>query len=228
MTKHAKACAGALAAAMLASLAACDGSTKRQPGPAELALVTQQLDLQLNEPAQRLHSSLVAADSDKRIYPEELVLSADGGPVPVDWWIYQKGWIRLAGVDSYSRGYFGLTPEGEAFAKTESPRWLESSFQGQPKLTCAGNGGWLSCKVAATASVHATKEGATLFDAVSVAPVSFEADLQYGPSGWSASDLQATDKSDPAATARTAMFGDRDSAYKAHYKWGEAMNRRVR
>ena len=190
--------------------------------------MTQQLDLQLNEPAQRLQRGLIEANADKRIYPEELVLSAEGGPVPVDWWIYKKGWVRLAGVDSYSRGYFGLTPAGEAFAKAPPARWLESSFQGQPKLTCAGNGGWVSCKVAASASVRATKEGAALFDALAVAPVSFEADLQYGPSGWSASDLHTTDKSDPPAAARIAMFGDRDSAYKAHYKWGEAMNRKVR
>ncbi len=228
MKRNLRACAWALVLIAGASLAACDDNAGPKPGPAELALVTHELDGVLNLPARQLQDNLKRAAADHRIYAEEMVITGPPGTTPVDWWVYRKGLLRVAGVDTYYRGYFDLTPKGEAFVNGAQPRWLASTFQGQPQLVCAGEGGFTSCRVTAVATVKLTPEGAALFDSASIAPQRFTAALASGPSGWSASELQITGDADPWLTVRTALFGDHDAIDKAHYDWAVRMNRRGR
>jgi hypothetical protein len=215
----------ALAAASLL-LSAC-GEAARQPGPAELALATGQLDEELNAPAQEIRSTLRLAAADGRIYAEEIVLTGSFGSTPMDWWVYRHGYIKPAGFDAYGHGYFVPTPKGEALLKGPPQKWLSSAFQGAPRVACAGNGGWQSCRVTGVAVVSLTREGADLFEGVTLASVAFTCQLEYGPSGWSASELETTPP-DLSAGLRAALFGDHDAIQKAHYDWGMQMNRRAR
>ncbi len=227
MRQTTKVCAWGLAATAAMALTACGKDAgDRQPGPAEIALVTQQLDSELNDPVQRLHKSLVRATSDKRIYPEELEVSGEGDPTPVDWWAYDQGLIRLAGVADY-RGYFGLTPKGEAFEQAPAPAWLAARLQGPMQLNCSSGSAYTTCKASGIATVLPTKDGAAFLQGRTLPQQAFTADLDYGASGWTVSELHATSGAEPAEAMRTAIFGDRDSVAKARYRFAIQMNKRV-
>ena len=220
--------ARALAFIALAGLAACGAKPERSPGPAELGLVSQRFDAELNMPALLLRKSLIDANADRRIYPEELVTPGRGSITPVDWWIYEQGLIRVAGVDSYYRGYFGLTPKGEAFVKAPPPRWLVSSLKGGTQATCAGSRAWVSCRIAGVAAVRPTAEGAALFKHLAVADQVLQGELEYGPQGWRAGDIQTTGGAEPSEAALLAFFGDAASIAKARSRFADKVNRQVR
>ncbi len=226
MTRYRLACAWALSVIVGMALSACE--KERQPGPAELALVTQALDHELNAPAEQLRGNLKRAASDGRIYAEELTITGPTATTPVDWWIWGKGLIKLGGTDSYARGYFVLTPQGEALVHGPEAHWLASTFQGAPQVVCSGNGGFESCRVRGSAKVKLSPEGAALFDSAAIPPQPFTADLQYGPSGWSVDELKITNGVETWGMVRTALFGDDDAIAKARYAWGAQMNRQVR
>ena len=214
-------------AATIAGMAGCGQEAgKRTPGSVEMGLVTLQVVAELNAPGESLHESLVRSNSDKRIYPEELVVTGEGSPTPVDWWVYDKGLIRLAGVADF-RGYFALTPKGEAFAKGPAPHWLTATLKPGPQVACGGGDAWTSCKVTAVATVQPSKDGAEVLAGRTFADLPFTANLTYSSAGWRVSDLQVTSGPAAAEAARTWVFGDPASIDKARYKFALDMNRRV-
>jgi len=224
MTRLARARRWGLTATAILSLAACD--QQRRPGPAEIALLKQQLDAEMNAPIQSLHEEVIRSIADKWIFPEELVVTGEGDPTPVDWWLYGKGFIRLAGVVQY-RGYFALTPKGAAFAKAPTPQWLAARFETPLQLNCAGEGSWANCQVSGVAAVTPTKASASLLGGLRFPPQAFQANLVYGPAGWRVENLQATQGPELSEAMRTAIFGDPESIGKARYQWALDMNRRV-
>lgn len=225
MRREVCALAGPLVAAI--ALAGCEGKG-RTPGPAELALVAQAFDPQLNAPAEAVRTALVRANADKRIYPQELMITDAEGPTPVDWLAYRQGLIKVAGVDSYSAGYFGLTPAGEAFAAAGQPRWLASRIQGEPQVNCAQTGAWTTCKVRASVAIGPTAQGAALFGQVAVPPAAIEGELQYRSGAWVAGEVATTDGSKPELAARKALFGDATAIAKARNAFALEVNRQVR
>lgn len=216
----------ALCAAAAFSLAACD-SVGHKPGPAELALVTAQLDTELNDAPQRLQLSLVNADRDHRVHAPEIVVAGNGWTIPADWWVYRQGWLRFAGIDEYSYGYFTLTPAGRAFVDGPRPVWLKSSFKQPPQVDCAGGGSWTSCKVTGTAVVGETPEGQKLLGPASLPEFALQAELDFGPEGWDVKQFQIASGGQPTELSRTTMLGDRDHIYKAHWKFAVEANRLV-
>ncbi len=220
----------ALAAAMLcAALAGCgQGTGGPDAGAAALAAVAQQIDGQLDAPARNLQQNLKAAARDGHIYAQELVVTGAGDPTPVDWWIYKAGFIRFAAIDSYKLGYFALTPKGEAFVKAPAPHWLASSFQGQPDVSCTGDKLSGACHVAGAATISLTKDGAQVLDQVSIPPQPVQADLRYGPAGWTVESLKPAGGAELSELARTAMFGDPAAVETARMRFAAEMNRLVR
>jgi hypothetical protein len=73
MTHLVRASCWGLAVMAVVSLAAC--GQQRRPGPAEIALLTRQLDAELNAPVQSLHEEVIRSIADKWIFPEELVVT---------------------------------------------------------------------------------------------------------------------------------------------------------
>jgi hypothetical protein len=220
-------CAWALAIAAVTLAAGCEQA--RKPAASDLALATGALDAQLNRSATLIRANLREADADKRIYAQELDINGPSGEAPSDWWLYDKGFIKLAGVDSYHMGYFALTPRGQALVAGGDPRWLVSAFKGTPKVDCIGEGSVTTCTVTGTATVSLSPAGAALFDPVSLPPQSFTVTLAYySATGWSVDKFEAAGGSNPSLAGQTALFGDRDAMFKAHYKWGEEVNKLVR
>lgn len=219
--------ASALAATGATALGACD-DTPPTPTAADLAVVTQRLDQDLNDPAQQIHEGLKQANADRRIYPEELFVRAEGRLNPVDWWDYRQGLIHLGGVDSFSRGYFTLTPKGEAFLKAAPPQYFASRFQAPPQVSCSGTKSVGTCQVTGTATVDATAEGAPLAGGRTVPAQPFAAVVQYDPSGWSIQEFHTTGPMSPKDSARRALLGDDASVAKARDRYALEVNRLVK
>jgi hypothetical protein len=216
----------AWAALAVAALGACT-ERPRTPGPAELALVTQQLDRQLNAPAASLQRNMKEADRDKRVYVEELTVAPDNVVIPVDWWVYRQGWIKLAGVDSYYRGYFSLTPPAEAFIAGPSPRWLVSRFKSPPQVSCTSGGSFTGCQVSGVAGVSQAPEAAGLFKFKGMPDAPLQAELDYTPQGWQVAELKVGGQPVGPA-ARIAMFGDWPEIYKARDRFALQADRDLR
>ena len=218
-----------LALVLIVSLAGCGKDAgPPPPGPAELALLTQALDGELNSAATHLRRSLAKANADKRIFADELQIPAGHDTIPVDWWIYRQGWLRLGGVDPTYGGYFVLTPKGEAFLAAPAQQWLASSFQGAPKVDCAGQKLSETCEVAAVAAVQPTAQAADMLKGLSFPPQALDAHLEQGPSGWRVADLGVKGDGEPADMAAAVIFGDRASIDRARSVWGAEMNKRMR
>jgi hypothetical protein len=214
-------------AASLLLLAACGGSDVSEPGPAELKLAAQALDQQLNAPADDMRRALINAGAGGRIFPQELIINDQVQEIPVDWWLYDHGFIRVGGVVGY-QGYFVLTPKGQALVKGGEPRWLVSSLQGQPQVTCAGSQMFASCRVTASATVGVAPDAKDLVADPGSAPAqSFEVVLQKGPDGWQASDFSATSTPGPADAGRRALLGDSKAIAKARARYAHEVNRQV-
>ncbi len=216
-----------LAIAPCLALGGCDGSGAAQPGKAELGLATGALDQQLNAPAEAMRRVLTAANADKHIFPWELTLTGPAGVTPVDWWLYGHGFMRLGGVQGV-QGYFVLTPKGEAFVRGGEPRWLISTFKGQPQVTCAGSTMFANCRVMGSATVAAAPAAAGLLaDASPMAPRSFQVVLQKNTDGWSADEFADSGSPSPAEAGRLALFGDAKAVAKARYRYALEVNRQV-
>jgi hypothetical protein len=225
MRHRARAALAGLSAA--ACLSACGEDRPPTPTASDLAVVTQALDQQLNDPARQIHEGLRQANADKRIYAQELYVRGGGGATPVDWWAYRQGLIHVAGVDSYSLGYFGLTPKGEAFLKAPAPSWLASKFRGAPKVSCEGSRASGTCTVSGTAEVAPTADGVPLFEGRTVADHGFAAVVQYDASGWSVQEFHATGAVAPQDAARRALLGDDEHIGKARARFAVEVNRQV-
>ncbi len=219
---------GMFAALACAGLGACDGSSGgAQPTPAELALATGALDQQLNVSGEAMRRVLASADADKRIFPWELAIAGDQRPTPVDWWLYDRGFIRVGGVQGL-QGYFVLTRKGEALVRGGAPHWLVSSFQGQPQVTCAGSQMFANCRVIASAKVAAATDAKDLVpEGAVVAPRNFEVVLQKNADGWSAGEFADSGSPPPADAGRLALFGDATTVAKARYRYALEVNRQV-
>jgi hypothetical protein len=211
-----------------ACLSACGDDSPPTPSATDLSVVTQTLDVQLNDPAQQIREGLKQANADKRIYPQELFVRGEGRLTPVDWWAYRQGLIRVAGVDAYLAGYFGLTPKGQAMLAAPVPRWLASSFKGKPQVSCEGSRTSGTCKVSGTAQVAPTAEGAPLFEGRAVPDQSFNAVVQYDPSGWSVQEFHTTGSVAPQDLSRRALLGDDETITKARDRFAVEVNRQVK
>jgi hypothetical protein len=212
------------AALVCLSLAGC--GQERRPTAADFDHVTQRLDDELNAPVKSLRDNLVRSLADQKIFDPEMVVTGEGNPTPVDWFVYDKGLVRFGGVSEYY-GFFVLTQKGQAFAAQKRPQWLMGVIEGQPQVTCAGGGSWESCKVVATAQVKRTPEGVGFVGTDRFPQVSYQADLVYGPSGRRVDQFETTDPEDVSEASRRWIFGDDASAGKAHYRFGLKVYRMV-
>ena len=144
-----------------AAATGCEDPTP-QPGPSELALVTRKIDAGMNAPVTTVRKKITRAADDGKINNWELFIPADGQTTPVDWWAAKHGFMKMGGVHQ-GYPYFSITPEGEAFAKSEAP-WLTASFQAPPTVSCAGSKSLASCRVAGVALITPTAEAGKAFE----------------------------------------------------------------
>lgn len=214
-------CAAAVTAA---TLAACGASQPPTLGPAELAVVTQNMDASLNAPLKAVHQNLVRSNKDQHLYPQELIISGPEDTTHTDWWLYKAGFLKLAGFENY-QAYFTLTPEGEAFAVGTPPKWLATALQGQPKIACDGSSTAGVCKVSGIAVVSVTPEGQKHLAETAIPPQPFEATVDYAPAGWSVSALSLGDGGVLRAKSHNAIFGDAKAAYQSRMAYAAKVNR---
>ncbi len=215
-----------LALAALASGWGCGSDPGPQPGAAEKALAFSAVDGALNSAGPGMQKLLASAGRDGMIYPEELRLPVPEGSIPVDWWLYNHGNLRIAGVNQYM-AYFGLTPAGQAFVKAPAPAWLASSPQAAPEWSCSGPRTWVTCRMTATVVVRPTAAGAAVLALPDVAAQAVDLDLEYRPQqGWRVSALRSEAALSKAGA--TAVFGDAAGINAARNRYAAVVNRLVR
>ena len=207
-----------------ASIAAC-GPSGPEPGPAEMALVKQQIQVEMSAPINAMQKQLRRAARDDIYTAEMQVPSGDGAPLPLDWWLFQRGFIKLAGADRYMQGYFSLTPAGVAFVDGKAP-WLAVDFQGAPTVTCAGSKSRGACQVAGTAILSpGPGAGSNGLKGAPLQTQAFTIGLEYGPNGWTVGDLSLGSGQEAYVAARDALFGSYETILSQRIAYAETVNK---
>lgn len=205
-------------------LTACEGAAP-QPGAAEMALVQQRIAAEMAAPITAMQKQLRRAAKDDIYTSEMQVPSGNGPPLPLDWWLYQRGYVKLAGADQYMQGYFGLTPAGQLFVDGTAP-WLAVSFPQTPSATCAGSKTRGACSVSGTAILKpGPGAGAEGLQGAPLPPQAFTVNLEYGPQGWTATEMKLGSGKEPYVAALDALFGDYDSILDRRTAYAEAVNK---
>lgn len=185
---------------------------------AALAMIAQDL----NAPLAEIQARLATAAEDGDIRAHELMLYTPEGSVPLDWWVWNKGLVRLAVEPGYGP-YIGLSEKGSRFLARDAADWLTPSLVGSPRMECRAAGSATSA--ACTAEVTYTTAVGAIADLGAITLPEAKAHLEavFTPGqGWTVSRL-STDGPIPSATVRTALFGTADDRAAAREQYATAL-----
>lgn len=180
----------------------------------------------LNAPLVELQAVLINAAQDGRIEPNELQIQGASGSIPVDWWLWNKGYLRLED-DEYYGPYLALSEKGERFVGGAAPAWLAAKAEGSPKMDCQSAGGLTRavCTANVAYSVSQTPGGDLARVVVPASSANMEASFTQGE-GWSVTQL-SVDGEPPRDVARTAIFGTPEMAVEPRRQFFEAITKQL-
>jgi len=180
----------------------------------------------LNAPLVELQAVLTNAAQDGRIEPNELQIQGASGSIPVDWWLWNKGYLRLED-DEYYGPYLALSEKGERFVGGAAPTWLNAKAEGSPKMDCQSAGGLTRAVCTATVaySVSQAPGGDLARVVVPASSANMEASFTQGE-GWSVTQL-SVDGEPPRDVARTAIFGTPEMAVEPRRQFFEAITKQL-
>ncbi|MCS6627837.1 energy transducer TonB [Roseibacterium beibuensis] len=207
----------AVAAASVASLSAC-GDRKEagsaatvgdeapaldaQAADAALAMITQDL----NAPLVEVQGLLVRAVEDGDIRPHELMMYTPEGSLPIDWWVWNKGLVRLAEQPGYGP-YLTLSDKGSRFVRFDAAAWLKPGLVGVPRMQCRSAGSATSAACTAEVSYTTVAGPGAEVGTVSLPQADAFLEAAFSPGqGWSITRI-STEGATPSGTVRAALFG---------------------
>lgn len=202
-----------------------DDAQSLNPGARDAAVAMITADL--NEPLLDLQNLLAAAAAgDGRIGSHELWMQGARGAIPVDWWLWNKGYLSLVDDPAYG-AHFTLSEKGTRFIDAGEPRWLTATAEGAPRMQCRAAGSVTSAACTAVFVYRTvTNPGADLAQ-VSFPAASANLEAAFTPGeGWSVSDL-VVDGDAPRDTARFVIFGDPNSAKEPRERFVESIRARL-
>lgn len=204
--------------------AVADDAQSLNPAARDAAIAMITADL--NVPLQDLHRLLATAASDGRIGSDELWMQGALGSVPVDWWLWNKGYLSLVDDPAYG-AHFTLSEKGARFVGGEAPLWLTARAEGAPRMECRAAGSLTSAACTAVFAYRTvTNPGADLAQ-VSFPAASANLEAAFAPGeGWSVSDL-VVDGDAPRDTARFVIFGSPDAAREPRERFFESIRARI-
>ncbi|HYD28623.1 energy transducer TonB [Brevundimonas sp.] len=196
--------------------AAGDEAPALDAGAAQAALAMIAQDL--NAPLAEVQALLASAAEDGDIRAHELTLYTPEGSLPLDWWVWNKGLVRLAEEPGYGP-YIGLSEKGSRFLGLDAAAWLKPSLVGSPRMECRSAGSATSAACSAEVA-YATAVGPGIdLGAIDLPQANAHLEAVFAPGqGWSVSRL-STDGPTPSAMVRAALFGTADdrTAARAQY-----------
>jgi hypothetical protein len=200
--------------------AAADEAPALDAGAAQAALTMIAEDL--NAPLAEVQALLARAAEDGDIRAHELTLYTPEGSVPLDWWVWNKGLVRLAEEPGYGP-YIGLSDKGSRFLGLDAAAWLKPSLVGSPRMECRSAGSATSAACSAKVD-YATAVGPGLdLGAIDLPPADAHLEAVFTPGqGWSVSRL-STDGATPSAMVRSALFGTVDDRTTAREQYATAL-----
>ena len=215
-------------------LAGCErtasSASQEEPAPADAPALNEvardeaiaMIAADLNAPLVELQGILGRAAADGRIDPGELQIEGPNGTTPVDWWLWNKGYLRLAD-DPYYGPHLALSDKGARFVEAAPPIWLNAKAEGAPKMECQSAGALT--RAVCTATVAYAVSLAPGGDLARVIIPSSAANLEtaFAPgTGWTVERL-SVDGDPPRDIARTAIFGTPEMAAAPRERFFEAV-----
>ena len=223
----------AVAAVSAASLAGCadregtagaetagDEAPALDAGAAQAALTMISQDL--NAPLAEVQALLARAADDGDIRAHELTLYTPEGSIPLDWWVWNKGLVRLAEEPGYGP-YIGLSEKGSRFLGLDAAAWLKPSLVGSPRMECRSAGSATSAACSAEVDYATAVSPGIDLGAVDLPQANAHLEAVFAPGrGWSVSRL-STDGPTPSAMVRAALFGSADDRTAAREQYSTSL-----
>ena len=202
-----------------------DAAEVKGPEQAAAAALAQAVAALMNGPVGELHAVLGRAAADGAIYSEELGVSGAQDTTPVDWWLWNKGFIEAGGSDSFGRAWFQLTPRGRAWVDAPTPVWISALPKAPPALDCGASTSITEarCTIQGNFGTALTTSGKSVIAGVELQDVAAKAVAQYSPStGWTIASVQFPNSDDGAELVRNEVFGTPESVAEPRERWVEA------
>lgn len=223
----------AVAAASVASVSGCgerkeavaveaagDDEPALAAGAAEAALAMIKQDL--NVPLTEVQTLLAAAAEDGDVRAQEITLYTDEGAVPLDWWVWSKGLVRLAVEPGYGP-YIGLSEKGTRFLSFDAVAWLAPALVGSPRMQCRSAGSATSAACSAEVTYTTSVGEGVDMPTINLPQANAHLEAVFMPGkGWSINRL-STDGATPSAMVRTALFGTVDERAAAREQYSTAL-----
>ena len=193
-----------------------------RPDQAVIRPILDQVDLELNKPFVDLHNQVVASNTNGAVYDDQLVVHGETETVPVDWWLWNKGYLEIGGVDSANRAFFRLSRKGAAFAAGLAPLWLKADAANPPVVQCGASESITkaTCNVTLSIAVHLTPTGGSELRGVVMPVETIQTVATYDPTtGWSIGDLKGGGELSLQESVRTTVFGSAQSIVEPRKKW---------
>lgn len=204
--------------------AVADDAQSLNPAARDAAIAMITADL--NTPFQDLQSLLANAASDGRIGSDELWMQGARGAVPVDWWLWNKGYLSLVDDPAYG-AHFTLSEKGTRFVGGEAPLWLTPRAEGAPRMDCRAAGSLTSAACTAVFTYRTVVNPGADLAQVSFPEANANLEAAFTPGeGWTVSNL-VVDGDAPSDTARFVVFGDPDSVRELRERFAESIRARL-
>lgn len=223
----------AVAAASVASLPACgdrkeadsaetvgDDAPALDPQAADVALAMITQDL--NAPLVEVQSLLVRAVEDGDIRANELMMYTPDGSISLDWWVWNKGLVRLAEQPGYGP-YLTLSDKGSRFVGFDASAWLKPGLVGVPRMQCRSAGSATSAACTAEVSYTTVAGPGAEVGTVSLPQADAYLEAAFSPGqGWSITRI-STDGPTPSSMVHAALFGAPDDRSAAREQYETAL-----
>lgn len=174
-------------AAVLTGLAACSKDTDTLDASAYDA-VAAEAEARLNEPAAEILGLMRNAAGAPQVGWDALVITGEDGPAPVNWWLWNKGWIQLAGTQFAGRPVFALTEAGQAAAAADpdTPWFTATAGTDTPSVDCKSDAAITSggCEVTMSVVPALTEAGRQVAGAHDFSPITVHALVAVGVEDW--------------------------------------------
>lgn len=180
----------------------------------------------LNAPILAVQEQLRQASSDGIIRTEELVLSTPESFVPIDWWVWNKGYLQVVDDPGYGR-YLDLSDSGRRFLALDLTNSLSARAVGAPTMECRSAGTATSAACTAVVTYEVVPARGALIGAGQIPNASAHLKAAFAPGvGWSVQSLVADDQT-PAALVTAAILGDVEAQAAGRERFEQGLRARL-
>lgn len=193
----------------VAFMAACQPKKKDDVvEPAAIDEVEVAVAEELNQPGAAVLTLLKRASESPQIGWDAMQIGFNDRLIPVNWWLWRRGYLSLHGSQFVGRPVFGLSQKARDLIGGTEAAWFEAEAGEPTRVDCNTPAALTSggCEVELVVTPALTSVGRGALGPVTLAPMTVTALVSPTAEGWEVSEMSA-EPLYPIDVALTAMLG---------------------